>query len=74
MLALLIGAAVATSPIITISAPAIADFDLAKIKPREATCMDRATSDDVVVCAPKNMNLWVGDVSLFVAKPVRASF
>lgn len=49
-------------------------FDLGKVPVHEATCADRNPSDDVVVCAPKNMNFWIPDVGRFAAKPVRAEF
>ncbi len=50
------------------------DFDLAKVRPREPTCADRTPSDDIIVCAPKGMDFWLGDVRGFEAKPVRAEF
>ncbi|MEG8017176.1 hypothetical protein [Sphingomonas sp. LR55] len=54
--------------------PLALEFDLAKVRPKEVTCADRTGSDDVVVCAPKGMDIWLGDVRGFVAKPVRAEF
>ncbi|MEN2786555.1 hypothetical protein ACFOKI_02365 [Sphingomonas qilianensis] len=52
----------------------IEGFDLANVTVREASCADRGQSDDVVVCAPKNMQIWVADSSGFEAIPLRASF
>lgn len=52
----------------------IEGFDLAKVPVREATCADRAGSDDIIVCAPKNMEIWLADSSGFEAKPLRPTF
>jgi hypothetical protein len=54
--------------------PIQVDFDLAKVRSREATCGDPGQSDDIVVCAPKGMDLWLGDTSRFAVKPLRAAF
>ena len=54
--------------------PAVVDFDLAKVHPKAATCLDRGQSDQIIVCAPKGMDIWLGAASGFAAKPVRAAF
>lgn len=54
--------------------PNVVGFDLAKVRPREPTCLDRGQSDEIIVCAPKGMDIWLGDVSGFAAKPLNAEF
>jgi len=54
--------------------PKVIDFDLAKVRPREPTCLDRGRSDEIIVCAPKGMDIWLGDVSGFASKPLNAKF
>ena len=54
--------------------PTVVGFDLAKVRPREPTCLDRGQSDEIIVCAPKGMDIWLGDVSGFAAKPLNAEF
>jgi hypothetical protein len=49
--------------------PKVVDFDHAKVRPKEPTCLDRGQSDEIVVCAPKGMDIWLGDVRGFAAKP-----
>jgi hypothetical protein len=72
MLAGLILAIAATGPSTIL--PDIEGFDLAKVQAREATCADRAGSDDIIVCAPKNMEIWVADGAGLEAKPLRTTF
>lgn len=56
--------------------PRMAEFDLEKVHHKEATCADRSPSDDIIVCAPKNMNIWISDAdkAKFVTKPLRGEF
>lgn len=54
--------------------PVLGDFDLGKVRPKEATCRDRGQSDEIIVCAPKGMDIWLGDVRGFAARPVKAEF
>ena len=54
--------------------PNVVGFDLAEVRPREPTCLDRGQSDEIIVCAPKGMDIWLGDVSGFAAKPLNAEF
>ena len=56
--------------------PRMADFDLEKVQHKEATCADRSPADDIIVCAPKNMNIWISDAlkAKFVPKPLRGEF
>lgn len=56
--------------------PKMAEFDLEKVHHKDATCADRSQSDDIIVCAPKNMNIWVSDAdkASFAPKPLRREF
>jgi len=65
----------ASSAQITITPP-MAEFDLQKVHPKEATCADRSPTDEIVVCAPKNMNIWISeaDKARFGPKPHRGEF
>lgn len=60
----------------TIVTPRMAEFDLKKISRKEATCADRSPSDDIIVCAPKNNNIWISDAdkARFASKPLRGEF
>lgn len=60
----------------TIVTPQMAEFDLEKVHHKEATCADRSASDDIIVCAPKNMNIWISeaDKARFSPKPLRGEF
>ncbi len=61
-----------TAPIIVV--PAVTNFDLATVRPKEPTCVDRGQSDDIIVCAPKGMDIWLKDAGRFAPKPLRAEF
>lgn len=74
MIAVLIAAIVAASTSSTITTPTLADFDLAKVRPREPTCADRGQTDEIIVCAPKGMDFWISDSGRFAARPIRAEF
>jgi hypothetical protein len=74
MLAVLIAAGLAASNDSTVITPSLVNFDLAKFRPRVATCTDRSQSDEIIVCAPKGMNFWIADAGRFAAKPIRAAF
>ena len=67
-------AALASQPGPMTVVPNVVDFDLAKVHPRVPTCLDRGQSDEIIVCAPKGMDIWLGDVSGFAAKPLNAEF
>ena len=54
--------------------PGVVNFDLAKVRPKVPTCLDRGQSDEIIVCAPKGMDIWLGDVRGFAAKPLDAEF
>ncbi len=54
--------------------PDVVNFDLAKVRPKVPTCLDRGQSDEIIVCAPKGMDIWLGDVRGFAAKPLDAEF
>ena len=56
--------------------PPMAEFDLEKVHRKEATCADRSPSDEIIVCAPKNMNIWISDAdkAKFAPKPLRGEF
>ncbi len=58
----------------TIVTPTLFNFDLAKVRPPEPTCIDRGQSDEIIVCAPKGMDIWISDLSRFAARPIRAEF
>lgn len=60
----------------TISKSELLDFDLKKVKRKKPTCADRGSSDDVVVCASKNMSVWISAANQlkFAAKPIRGKF
>ncbi|MEG3172199.1 hypothetical protein U1708_08230 [Sphingomonas sp. ZB1N12] len=64
----------AASPSSTIVTPTLVNFDLAKVRPREPTCIDRGQSDEIIVCAPKGMDIWISDTGRFAARPIRAEF
>lgn len=61
---------VAPTPIAT----RVEDFDLAKVQSQKATCAEHDPTDDIVVCAPKNMNFAISGLGKFPEKPVRATF
>lgn len=54
--------------------PAIKGFDLAKVPVREATCLDAGRPDEIIVCAPKNMDIWLANVGGFDTKPFTTGF
>ena len=56
--------------------PKMAEFDLEKVHHKEATCVDRSSTDEIIVCAPKNMNIWISeaDKARFAPKPLRGEF
>jgi hypothetical protein len=56
--------------------PKMAEFDLEKVHHKDATCADRSPSDEVIVCAPKNMNIWISpaDKARYAPKPLRGEF
>ena len=56
--------------------PKMTEFDLEKVHHKEATCADRGSSDEIIVCAPKNMNIWISaaDQAKFAPKPLRGEF
>jgi hypothetical protein len=58
----------------TIVTPTLVNFDLAKVRTREPTCIDRGQSDEIIVCAPKGMDIWISDLGRFAARPIRAEF
>lgn len=64
--------ALQTGPMTVI--PDVVNFDLAKVRPKKPTCLDRGQSDEIIVCAPKGMDIWLGDVSGFATKPLNAEF
>lgn len=74
MLAVLISMGLAASTKSTVLTPPLQNFDLAKLRPRVATCTDRSQSDEIIVCAPKGMDLWIADAGRFAEKPIRAAF
>ena len=74
MLAVLISVGLAASTKSMVVTPSPLDFDLAKLRPRVATCTDRSQSDEIIVCAPKGMDLWIADAGRFAEKPIRAAF
>ncbi|RYF20530.1 MAG: hypothetical protein EOO77_07845 [Oxalobacteraceae bacterium] len=74
MAIVLIVAALASQTGPTTVVPNVVDFDLAKMRAKEPNCLDRGQSDEIIVCAPKGMNIWLGDVSGFAAKPLNAEF
>lgn len=57
----------------TVITPRMTDFDLAKMPARAAGCADRRESDEIIVCAPKGMDIWIADAGRFAAKPLRAA-
>lgn len=56
--------------------PRMAEFDLEKVRHKEATCADRSPADEIIVCAPKNMSIWISDAdkAKFAPKPLRGEF
>ena len=60
----------------TIVTPKMTEFDLENVHRKKATCADRGSSDDIIVCAPKNMNIWISDAdkAKFTPKPLRGEF
>lgn len=60
----------------TVITPNITEFDLEKVRHKDATCVDRSPSDDIIVCAPKNMNIWISpaDEARYAPKPLRGEF
>lgn len=71
--ALVLAALAPPSGPVTIS-PMLSTFDLAKVRPKEGTCVERTATDDILVCAPKGMDFLLGDVSGFASKPLRFEF
>jgi len=51
--------------------PRMAEFDLANVKVKEPTCRDRGQTDDIIVCAPKGMDIWISNAGDFAGKPFR---
>ena len=64
----------AASPGPTIITPTLVNFDLSKVRPREPSCIDRGQSDEIIVCAPKGMDIWIADLGRFAARPIRGKF
>lgn len=56
--------------------PELTEFDLEKVHHKEASCADRSPSDEIIVCAPKNMSIWISDAdkAKFAPKPLRGQF
>ncbi len=54
--------------------PAVISFDLARVRVSEPTCADRGQTDEIVVCAPKGMDIWIADASGFAVKPLEPEF
>ncbi len=71
---MIFGLIVMTSMAPIIVVPAVTNFDLATVRPPEPTCVDRGQSDDIIVCAPKGMDIWLKDAGRFAPKPLRAEF
>lgn len=70
--AVIVALAAPTAP--TVVTPVMAEFDLARVKARGASCADAGQSDEVVVCARKAMQIWVRDPGAFADKPLRPEF
>lgn len=41
--------------------PKMTEFDLEKVHHKVSTCADRSPLDEIIVCAPKNMNIWISE-------------
>jgi hypothetical protein len=76
VIAAVVAASFAASSSQTTITPKMTEFDLQKAHHRDATCADRSPSDEIIVCAPKNMNIWISDAdkASFVPKPLRREF
>ena len=76
VMAAVVAALFAASSGQTTITPKMTDFNLEKVHHKNATCSDRSQSDEVIVCAPKNMNIWVSDAdkASFTPKPFRREF
>ena len=58
----------------TLVTPRMTDFDIAKLPATKAGCAERGRSDEIIVCAPKGMDIWIADAGRFATKPLRAEF
>lgn len=58
----------------TLVAPPMMDFDIAKLPTTKTGCAERGESDEIVVCAPKGMDIWIADAGRFAPKPLKAEF
>lgn len=60
----------------TVITPKMTDFDLEKVHHKDATCVERSPSEEIIVCAPKNMNIWISpaDKARYAPKPLRGEF
>ena len=76
VIAAVLAAVLAASGEQTIVTPKMTEFDLENVHRKKATCADRGSSDDIIVCAPKNMNIWIpaADKAKFTPKPLRGEF
>ena len=56
--------------------PKMIEFDLEKVHHKDSTCADRSPLDEIIVCAPKNMNIWISpaDEARYAPKPLRGEF
>jgi len=45
--------------------------DASREKKLKGTCIDRGQTDDIIVCAPKGMDIWIGNAGDFAGKPFR---
>jgi hypothetical protein len=54
--------------------PPVEGFDLAKVPVREASCTEAGRPDEIIVCAPKNMDIWLADIGAFDTKPFTSGF
>lgn len=58
----------------TLVTPRLVNFDIAKLPTTTTGCAERGESDEIVVCAPKGMDIWIADAGRFVPKPLKAEF
>ncbi len=58
----------------TLVTPRLMDFDIAKLPTTTTGCAERGKSDEIVVCAPKGMDIWIADAGRFAPKPLKAEF
>lgn len=76
VIAAIVTAFFAASGAQTTITPQMAEFDLEKVHHKEKTCPDRSPADEIIVCAPKNMNIWISDAdkAKFATKPLSGEF